>query len=116
MLPDITLGLSKQRNTCTGRDIPSEVFGSFKGELYCSLSDSAATLNCALDDSHILKGSGFCYQNWEKFGLMGWILIRNYRRNFQFSHNLMERNVCGWSILLYLLKQVGSYEYWFVCL
>ena len=28
-----------------------EVFGSFKGELYNSLSDSAAMLNCALDDS-----------------------------------------------------------------
>ena len=26
----------------------------------------------------------------------------------------MERNVCGWSILLYFLKQVGSYEYWLV--
>ena len=27
------------------------MFGSFEGELYCSLSDSAATFNCALDDS-----------------------------------------------------------------
>ena len=58
MLPDITLGLSKQRNTCAGRDIPSEVLGSFKGELYCSLSDSAATLNCALEDSDIEEKVG----------------------------------------------------------
>jgi hypothetical protein len=34
--------------------------------------------------------------------------VKELQSELQFSHSLMERNVCGWSILLFFLEQVRS--------
>lgn len=38
--------------------------------------------------------------------------VKELQEELQFSHNLMERNVCGWCICLYFLEEV----YFVICM
>ena len=37
--------------------------------------------------------------------------VKEIQKELQFSHSLMERNVCGWSILLFFLEKVFHQEH-----